>query len=217
MTSEEQRSPAAEKHSPEEIVKNVKRTQEEYDIPAVSSREAAKLLKYKDDYVTVKLNQMVDDGLLGGYKTGAGYIYWVPEEGKASDEVDVSSVGSDDIELENIDPEEFPREKAREIAEANLAEFEDDTWWQHQYKTGYAMMQAGGIGFGIGIGILLTDSALVEGFSVPQLIFELGAVLFVFGGIAIAFAAVLMLLTYLGQRAVDRGWLSADISFPRPW
>lgn len=217
MTSEEQQTPAAEKHSPEEIVIKVKQTQEEYDIPAVSRREAAKLLNYKDDYVTAKLNQMVDDGLLSGYKTGAGYIYWIPEEEKESGEVDVSSVGSDDIELENIDPEEFPREKAREIAEANLAKFEDDTWWQHQYKTGNAIMQAGGIGFGIGIGMLLTDSALIEGFSVPRLIFELGAVLFVFGGIAIAFAAVLMLLTYLGQGAVDRGWLSADPSFTRPW
>jgi len=216
MTSEERQSPAAEKHSPDEIVEKIKQTQERYEIPAVSSREAAKLLNYKDDYVTVKLNQMVDEGRLGGYKTGAGYIYWVPEEGQASGEVDVSSVGSDEIQLENIDPDEFSREKAREIAETNLAEFEADNWWQHQYKTGYGMMQAGGIGFGIGVGILLTDSALVEGFSIPQVIFDGGAILFVFGGITIAVAALLMLLSYLGQQAVKRGWLPAEPSLPSP-
>lgn len=216
MTSEQQQSPAAQKHSPEEIVEKVEQTQMEYEIPAVSRREAAKLLNYEDDYVTVKLNQMVDDGFLRGYKTGAGYIYWVPEEEQSGGEVNVSSVGSDDIDFESIDPEEFSYEKAREIAEANLEEFEDDTWWESQYEYWYDTMQLGGIMFGFGFGIVLTDSSLAE-FSVPQLIFDVGAVLFVIGGSVVTVAAVLMLLFSLGKRAADQGWVPTNPSFSRPW
>lgn len=211
MTSKERQSPSAEKHSREEIVEKIRETQERYEIPAVSSREAAKLLDYKDDYVTVKLNQMVDDGLLGGYKTGAGYIYWVPEGDRASGEVDVSSVGSGNIE--NIDPEEVSKEKARAIAEAKLIDFKDKNWWKRQYEAGSAMMQAGGIGFGIGIGTLLTDSPLVRDFSLPGIFFDIAALLFVLGGGVISVAALLMLVTYFGQEATERGWLQGEPPF----
>lgn len=204
MTSEKT-SHSAEKHSEEEIIESIRRTQDNHDIPAVSSREAAKLLDYKDDYVTVKLNQMVDNDLLGGYKTGAGYIYWVPGEDRASGEVDVSSVGSESIE--EIDPEDVSVEKARAIAQAQLNGFGEANWWQRQYDIGSAMMQASGIGFGIGIGILLTDSPLIPDFNPPSFLFEIGALLFVLGGGVLSLSALFMLVTFLGQKAVERNWI----------
>lgn len=207
MTQEEQKTPPAQKHSPAEIIRIVRETQRNLNIPAVSSREIAKQLDYNDDYTTSKLNELVDDGELKGYRTGTGFIYWVPEEGEEGGEVDVSSMNSS---LESLNPNQVPNSLAREIAEANLPDFRQSHFWQRGYDSAHSILQIGGVGFGIGLGIILTDTVQIESLYVPELIFKLAAVLFVSGGIAVSIAAVLILLFQVGRIGTEYGILPEE-------
>lgn len=204
MTQEEQKTPPAQKHSSQEIIDIVKETQRTLDIPAVASREVAKQLDYNDDYVTNKLNQLVDDGELKGYRTGAGFIYWVPEKGEEGGEVDVSTLNNWD----SIDPSQVPNSLAKQIAEE--ANSSKPNFWERNYEAAYSILEIGGIGFGIGLGVILVDSVNMESIQVPEVIFNFAAGLFVIAGVAVSIAAVLMLLFQIGRKGVKYGILPEE-------
>lgn len=158
----------------------LRRAKEEDGIPALVTSQINEIGDY--DYSGTGLNERLmslhEDGILGHQKAANRHFWWLSGEG-TTEPTELSSL-EEMVDYNELDPEKFTEEKAREIAEVAIPGFKKN-WWQRVYLGADDLLRPGGGIFLATLGFLAIDSTLIPD---PILAF---ALIFGLGFITVAF------------------------------
>lgn len=158
-------------------------------IPALVTSQFNEIGDY--DYSSTGLNQRLrnlhEDGILGHQKAGNRHMWWLSGEG-TTEPTELSPL-EELVDYDELDPEQFSEEKAKEIMEAAVPGFKKN-WWQRVYRGGDDLFRIGGVLFLATLGVLAVDSTLL-----PDQIF---AIALMIGFVLITGALAHYVVGYLG-------------------
>lgn len=134
-TSESSSEDSKQRASDKELFAILREAKQKKDIPALVTSQFNEIGEY--DYSSTGLNQRLmdlhEDGIIGHQKAGNRHIWWLSSEG-TTEPVELSSI-EELVDYNELDPEKFTEDQAREIAEEAIPGFKKN-WWQRIFASG---------------------------------------------------------------------------------
>jgi len=193
-----------EKHTEDEVVAIIQGLHEE-GLPVVTTRDVTEASEYSQGYLSDKLDRLAEEERLNLINASVVKLYWVPEGAEPEGEIETEGF----TRYDSIEPGRVPEQKAEEIAKERIPEYgKSPTWWQKEHEESVVGLRMGMAAFVLSIGVIFVSEAGL--YSIPSFGTQIVALVFIIG-IGVSFvSAVWMLITILGQKAAERGWVPEE-------
>lgn len=184
-----------------ELLEVLRRTKEE-GVPALTTAQIDDIggYDYSNQGLNDRLMKLHEEQVIGHQKASERHMWWFPDQG-TTDEVSLPTL-EELVDYDELEPEQFSREKSKEIAEESLPDYSSANWWQRLYSFGSTTFYFGVVLFALPFALLIIE--LVPSGS------SLAGTLLAVGTLAIIGCVPFIALGVLGQEAALRNCVSEE-------